>query len=103
MINTPLLPHQKTVLAFLLDQEIPSGKSAHTLWATSPPGYTFIARNINTKKVIISVKLLLTNTPLGGLLGDDMRLGKTMQAIALTGTSKEQLMTTPPLSSSHLA
>ncbi|MBW0520613.1 hypothetical protein O181_060328 [Austropuccinia psidii MF-1] len=76
MIQTPLLPHQKTRLAFLWDREIPNGQSAHKLWATSPPGSTFNA-----------------NTPLGGGLADDMGLGKTIQAITLIGTSKERIIT----------
>ncbi|MBW0589015.1 hypothetical protein O181_128730 [Austropuccinia psidii MF-1] len=95
MIKTPILTHQKTGLAFLWYQEIPLGKSAHNIWATSPPGSTFNARNIIKNKVISSLKLLLNNTTLGGLLADDMGLGQTIQAIALIGTSKEQLMTNP--------
>ncbi|MBW0508867.1 hypothetical protein O181_048582 [Austropuccinia psidii MF-1] len=95
IIQTPLLPHQRTGLAFLWDQEIPNGQSAHNLWATSPPGSTFNARHIITNKVISSFKSLSTNTPLGGLLGDIIGLGKTIQAIALIGTSKEQLITNP--------
>ncbi|MBW0568598.1 hypothetical protein O181_108313, partial [Austropuccinia psidii MF-1] len=74
MIQTPLLPHQKTGLAFLWDQEIPNGQSAGNLWTTSPPGSTFNSRNIITNKVISSFESLLTNTPLGGLLADDMGL-----------------------------
>ncbi|MBW0469707.1 hypothetical protein O181_009422 [Austropuccinia psidii MF-1] len=95
MINTTLLPHQKTELAFLWDQEIPNGKSSHNLWATSPPGSTFNARKIIINKVISSFELFLTNTPLGGLLADNMGLGETIQAIALIGTSKERLITNP--------
>ncbi|MBW0464861.1 hypothetical protein O181_004576 [Austropuccinia psidii MF-1] len=93
MIQTPLLPDQKTGIAFLWDQEIPNGKSACNLLATSPPGSTFNARHIITNKVVSSFKSLLTNTPLGGLLADDMGLGKTIKAIALIGTSKEWLLT----------
>ncbi|MBW0530258.1 hypothetical protein O181_069973 [Austropuccinia psidii MF-1] len=95
MIQTPLLPHQKTGLAFLWDQEIPNGQSAHNLWATSPPGSTFNARHMITNKVVSSFESLSTNTPLGGLLADDMGLGKTIQAIALIGTSKERLIENP--------
>ncbi|MBW0545170.1 hypothetical protein O181_084885 [Austropuccinia psidii MF-1] len=95
MITTALLPHQKTGLAFPWDQEIPNGQSANSLWATSPPGSTFNARNIITNRVISSFKLLLNNTPLGGLLVDYMGLGKTIQAIALIGTSKEQHIKNP--------
>ncbi|MBW0561583.1 hypothetical protein O181_101298, partial [Austropuccinia psidii MF-1] len=83
IIQTPLLPHQKTGLAFLWDREIPNGQSARNLWATSPPGSTFNARHIITNKVVSSFESLSTNTPLGGLLADDMGLGKTIQAIAL--------------------
>ncbi|MBW0576042.1 hypothetical protein O181_115757 [Austropuccinia psidii MF-1] len=54
MINTPLLPHQKTGPAFLWDQEIPNGKLAYNLWATSPPGSTCNARHIITIIVISS-------------------------------------------------
>ncbi|MBW0540006.1 hypothetical protein O181_079721 [Austropuccinia psidii MF-1] len=93
IIQTSLLPHQKTGLAFLWDQEIPNGQSACNLWATSPPGSTFNSRHIITNKVISSFKSLLTKTPLVGLLADDMGLGKTIQDIALIGTSKEQLIT----------
>ncbi|MBW0490144.1 hypothetical protein O181_029859 [Austropuccinia psidii MF-1] len=93
IIQTPLLPHQKTGLAILWDQEIPNGQSSCNLWATSPPGSTFNARHIITNKVISSFKSLLTNTPLGGLLVDGMGLGKIIQAIALIGTSKERLIT----------
>ncbi|MBW0501185.1 hypothetical protein O181_040900 [Austropuccinia psidii MF-1] len=98
IIKTPLLPHQKTRLAFLWDQEIPNGQSTCNLWATSNPGSPFDSRYIITNKVIISFESLLTNTPLGGLLADDMGLGKTIQASALIGTSKEQLIT-----NAHLA
>ncbi|MBW0555170.1 hypothetical protein O181_094885 [Austropuccinia psidii MF-1] len=98
IIQTPLLPHQKTGLAFIWDQEIPNGQSARNLWATSPPGSTFNARHIITNKVISSFESLSTNTHLGGLLADDMGLGKTIQAIALIGTSKERLITNPQLS-----
>ncbi|MBW0524255.1 hypothetical protein O181_063970 [Austropuccinia psidii MF-1] len=92
-IMTPLLPHQRTGLAFLWDQEIFNGQSACNLWATSPPGSPFDARHVITNKVISSFKSRLTITALGGLLVDDMGLGKTIQAIALIGTSKEQLIT----------
>ncbi|MBW0475580.1 hypothetical protein O181_015295 [Austropuccinia psidii MF-1] len=93
MIQTPLLPHQRTALGFLWDQEIPNGQSACGLWATSPPGSTFNARHIITNKVVSSFESLLTNTPLGGLLADDMGLGKIFQDIALIDTSKEQIIT----------
>ncbi|MBW0571490.1 hypothetical protein O181_111205 [Austropuccinia psidii MF-1] len=85
IIQTPLLPHQKTGLAFLWDQEIPNGQSACNLWATSPPGFTFNARHIITNKAVSSFESLLTNTPLGGLLADDMGLeiSKPAQAGAL--------------------
>ncbi|MBW0483062.1 hypothetical protein O181_022777 [Austropuccinia psidii MF-1] len=76
------------------DQEIPNGQSSHTLWATTPPGSTFKARKIITNKVVSSSQSLLTNTPLGGLPADDIGLGKTIQAIALIGTSKERIITT---------
>ncbi|MBW0590699.1 hypothetical protein O181_130414 [Austropuccinia psidii MF-1] len=95
IIHTPLLPHQKTGLAFLWDREIPNGQSAHNLWATSPPGSTFNARHIITNKVVSSFEYLSTNTPLGGLLADDMGLGKTIQAIALIGKSKERMIANP--------
>ncbi|MBW0585895.1 hypothetical protein O181_125610 [Austropuccinia psidii MF-1] len=95
IIQTPLVPHQKTELAFLWDREIPNGQSARNLCATSPPGSTFNARHIITNKVVSSFESLLTNTPLGGLLADDMGLGKTIQAIALIGTSKEQMIANP--------
>ncbi|MBW0474733.1 hypothetical protein O181_014448 [Austropuccinia psidii MF-1] len=70
--SQPLLPHQKTRLAFLWDQEIPNGQSTLNLWATSPHESTFNARNIITNKVVSSFKSLSTNTRLGGLLADDM-------------------------------
>ncbi|MBW0512884.1 hypothetical protein O181_052599 [Austropuccinia psidii MF-1] len=95
IIQTSLLPHQKTRLAFLWDGEIPNGQSACNLWATSPPGSTFNSRHIITNKFVSSFESLLTNTPLGGLLADDMGLGKNIQAIALIGTSKEQLIPNP--------
>ncbi|MBW0513996.1 hypothetical protein O181_053711 [Austropuccinia psidii MF-1] len=98
MIRTPLLPHQKTALDFLCNQEIPNGQSAWNLWSTSPPGSTVNARHIITKNVISSFKSLSTNTPLGGLLVDDMGLSKTIQAIVLIGTSKERLITNPQCS-----
>ncbi|MBW0508427.1 hypothetical protein O181_048142 [Austropuccinia psidii MF-1] len=93
MIQTPLLPHQKTRIVFLWDRELSNGQSSHNLCATSPPGSTFNARGIITNKVISSFKSLSTNTPLGGLLADDMGLGKTIQTIALIGTSKQRLIT----------
>ncbi|MBW0554767.1 hypothetical protein O181_094482 [Austropuccinia psidii MF-1] len=95
IIQTALLPHQKTGLAFLWDHKIPNGQSACNLWATSPPGSTFNDRHIITNKVISSFESHSTNTPLGGLLADDMGLGKTIQAIALIGTSKELLIPNP--------
>ncbi|MBW0519064.1 hypothetical protein O181_058779 [Austropuccinia psidii MF-1] len=64
IIQNLLLPHQKTGLAFLWDQEIPNGQSAGNLWATSPPGSSFNAMHIITNKVLSSFKSLLTNTPL---------------------------------------
>ncbi|MBW0540509.1 hypothetical protein O181_080224 [Austropuccinia psidii MF-1] len=98
IIQTPLLPHQHTGLAFLWDQEIPNRQSAHSLWATSPPGSTLNARHIITNKVVSSFESLSSNTPLGVLLTDDMGLGKTIQAISLIGTSKEWLITNPQCS-----
>ncbi|MBW0539226.1 hypothetical protein O181_078941 [Austropuccinia psidii MF-1] len=95
IIQTPLLPHQKTRLAFLWDREIPNGQSAHNLWATSPPGSTFNSRHIITNKVVSTFESLSTNTPLGGLLADDMGLGKTIHAISLIGTPKERLIENP--------
>ncbi|MBW0477209.1 hypothetical protein O181_016924 [Austropuccinia psidii MF-1] len=89
MIKTPLLPHQETRLDFLWDREIPNRQSAGNLWATSPLGSTFNSRNIITKKVVSLFESRLANTPLGGLLVDDMGLGQPIQAIALIGTSKE--------------
>ncbi|MBW0482896.1 hypothetical protein O181_022611 [Austropuccinia psidii MF-1] len=89
----PLLPHQKTGLAFLWDQEIPHGQSTHNLWATSPPGSPFNARHIIKNKLLSSFESHSTNNPLGGLLADDMGLGKTIKAIAIIGTSKEKLIT----------
>ncbi|MBW0484275.1 hypothetical protein O181_023990 [Austropuccinia psidii MF-1] len=93
IIQTTLLPHQKTRLTFLWDHKILNGKSACNLWATSPPGFTFNSRHIVTNKVVSSFESLAANTPLGGLLADDMGLGKTIQAIALIANSKEQLIT----------
>ncbi|MBW0559163.1 hypothetical protein O181_098878 [Austropuccinia psidii MF-1] len=72
IIQTALLPHQMTGLAFLWDHKIPNGQSAHKLWATLPPGATFNARHIITNKVVSSFESLLTNTLLGGLLADDI-------------------------------
>ncbi|MBW0564703.1 hypothetical protein O181_104418 [Austropuccinia psidii MF-1] len=95
IVQPPLLPHQKTGLAFLWDREIPNGQAACNLWATSPSGSTFNSRHIVTDQVVSSFESLLTNTPLGGLLTDDMGLGKTIQAIALIGTFKERLITNP--------
>ncbi|MBW0475173.1 hypothetical protein O181_014888 [Austropuccinia psidii MF-1] len=86
---------KKTRLAFLWDREICNGKSTHNLWPSSPPGLTFNARQKITNKLISSFESLLTSTPLGGLLPDDMGLGKLIQAIALIGTSKEWLITRP--------
>ncbi|MBW0496431.1 hypothetical protein O181_036146 [Austropuccinia psidii MF-1] len=98
IIQTPLLLHQKTGSAFLWDQEILNGQSAHNLLANSLPGSTFNARNIITNKVVSTFESLSTNTPLGGLLTDDMGLGRTIQAIALIGTSKEGLIANPDCS-----
>ncbi|MBW0519076.1 hypothetical protein O181_058791 [Austropuccinia psidii MF-1] len=95
IIQTPLLPHQKTRLAFIWDREIPNGLSVRNLWATSPPRSIFHARHIITNKVVSSFESLLTNDPLGLLLADDMGLGKTIQAISLLATSKERLITNP--------
>ncbi|MBW0533930.1 hypothetical protein O181_073645 [Austropuccinia psidii MF-1] len=98
IIQTPLISHQKTGLSFLWDQEIPNGQSAHNLWATSPPGSTFNARHIITNKFISTFESLSTNAPLGRLLADDNGLGKTIQAIALIGTSKKRLISNPHFS-----
>ncbi|MBW0588921.1 hypothetical protein O181_128636 [Austropuccinia psidii MF-1] len=92
MIQTPLLPHPKTGLAFLWDQDNPNGPSTFNLWATSLPESTLNSRHLITNKVVSSFESLFTNTPLGGLLADDMGLGKTIQAIALIGTYKERLI-----------
>ncbi|MBW0511592.1 hypothetical protein O181_051307 [Austropuccinia psidii MF-1] len=62
IIQTSLLPHQKTRLAFLWDQEIPNGQSPRNLWAISPPGSTFNARHITTHKVVTSFESPSTNT-----------------------------------------
>ncbi|MBW0572120.1 hypothetical protein O181_111835 [Austropuccinia psidii MF-1] len=102
IIQTHFLPHQKTRLAFLWEQKIPNGQSSHNLWAPSPPRSTFNARHIITDKVISSFESLLPNTPLGGLLVDDMGLGRTIQAMALIGTSKERLITNPQCSTPTL-
>ncbi|MBW0590881.1 hypothetical protein O181_130596 [Austropuccinia psidii MF-1] len=72
IIKAPLLPHKKSGLAYLWNQEIPNGQSARNLWATSPPGSTFNARNIIKNKVVSLFESLSTNTPLGGLLAEDM-------------------------------
>ncbi|MBW0528756.1 hypothetical protein O181_068471 [Austropuccinia psidii MF-1] len=93
IIQTALLPHQKTRLSFIWDPEISNGQLALNLWATSPPGSPFNARHIITNKVFSSFEFLLTNTPLGGLLANDMGLGKPIQPIALIGTTKEWLIT----------
>ncbi|MBW0505967.1 hypothetical protein O181_045682 [Austropuccinia psidii MF-1] len=93
IIQTALLPHEKTGLAFLWDHKIPNGQAACNLWAISPPGSTFSAGHIFTNKAVSSFEPLLTNTPLGGLLMDDMGLGETIQDIELIGTTKEQLFT----------
>ncbi|MBW0504437.1 hypothetical protein O181_044152 [Austropuccinia psidii MF-1] len=77
---------------------IPNGQSSHNLWATSTPISAFNDRHTTTNKVFISFECLMASAPLGGLLVDDMGLGKTMQAIALIGTSKEELINSPPFS-----
>ncbi|MBW0511156.1 hypothetical protein O181_050871 [Austropuccinia psidii MF-1] len=71
--QTPLLPHQKTGLAFSGIKKSPM--------ANQP--------------VVSSFESLSTNTSLGGLFADYMGLGKAIQAIALIGTSKEQLIANP--------
>ncbi|MBW0475244.1 hypothetical protein O181_014959 [Austropuccinia psidii MF-1] len=102
MIKIPLLPHQKTELAFLWDQEIPNGQLACNLWISSPPGSTFQARNIITNKVVSSFESHSANTPLDGLLADNMGIGKAIQAIALTDTSKEQLIPNPQFTTPNI-
>ncbi|MBW0563053.1 hypothetical protein O181_102768 [Austropuccinia psidii MF-1] len=64
----------------------------------TPSGSTFNAMHIITIKGFSSFQSLSTNTPLRGLLADDMGLGKNIQAIALIGTSKEWLITNPKCS-----
>ncbi|MBW0484601.1 hypothetical protein O181_024316 [Austropuccinia psidii MF-1] len=59
MIQTPLLPHHKTRLALLWDQDILIGQSARNLWATSPPGSNFNSSHIMSNKVVSSFKSLL--------------------------------------------
>ncbi|MBW0462655.1 hypothetical protein O181_002370 [Austropuccinia psidii MF-1] len=80
-----------------LDQEIPKGPSANNLWGTLPPGSMVNSRHIITKKAVSSLQSLLANTPLGGILVYYMGLGKAIQDIALIGTYKEKLNTTPNL------
>ncbi|MBW0530982.1 hypothetical protein O181_070697 [Austropuccinia psidii MF-1] len=60
-----------------------------------PLGSTLKSRHIITNKMVSSFKSLLTNTTFGGLLADDMGLGRTIQAISLIGTSKKHLIITP--------
>ncbi|MBW0577501.1 hypothetical protein O181_117216 [Austropuccinia psidii MF-1] len=95
MMKALLLPHQKTIPAFLWNGEIPNGQPAHRLWAISPPGYTWNARHIITNKVVSSFNSLAANTHLCGLLSNDRGLVKTIQAIALIVTSKEKLISNP--------
>ncbi|MBW0466826.1 hypothetical protein O181_006541 [Austropuccinia psidii MF-1] len=58
IIENTLLPHEKTGIAFLWHQQIPKGKSACNVWATSSPGSTFNARHIIINKVVSLVDCL---------------------------------------------
>ncbi|MBW0527873.1 hypothetical protein O181_067588 [Austropuccinia psidii MF-1] len=49
IIQTPLLPNQKTRPALLCDQEIP-----RNLWGPSPAGSTFNSKNLITNKTVSS-------------------------------------------------
>ncbi|MBW0495456.1 hypothetical protein O181_035171 [Austropuccinia psidii MF-1] len=93
--SNPPPPSSKYQTSFSLGSRNPQCQSARNLWVTSPPGSSFNARHITTNKVVSSFESLLTYTPLGGLLADDMGLAKSIQAIPLIGTSKERLITNP--------
>ncbi|MBW0562630.1 hypothetical protein O181_102345 [Austropuccinia psidii MF-1] len=77
--------HQKQGLAFLLDREAPNGKSANSLWLSKPSSSSTRINLIHsiTKKQVNNLKDSFSNTPLGGLLADDMGLGKSIQCISL--------------------
>ncbi|MBW0586466.1 hypothetical protein O181_126181 [Austropuccinia psidii MF-1] len=106
--SNPPPPSSKDWTSFSLALRNPQWPISCNLWATSLPGSTFNGRHIITNKVVSSFESLLTNTPLVGLLMNDMGLGRTIQAISLIGTSKEQLIenphcSTPPLLNYQLA
>ncbi|MBW0546408.1 hypothetical protein O181_086123 [Austropuccinia psidii MF-1] len=86
--SNPTPPSSKTQNSFSLGLRNPQLTIRPYVWATSPPGSTFNSRHIITNKVVSSFESLLTNTPYGGLLADDMGLVKTIQAIVLIGTFK---------------
>lgn len=102
-ILTPLLPYQKQGLHWMMQREQPQlpsveGKEMVQFWvARKRPGhaqsssivYHNIAANHTTEKPPSLAR--------GGILADDMGLGKSLQTIALIAATKRELTTKPTL------
>ncbi|XP_029470884.1 LOW QUALITY PROTEIN: helicase-like transcription factor [Rhinatrema bivittatum] len=76
-VATPLLPHQKQALAWMVSRE--NSKELPPFWEQRNNLYYNTLTNFSEKEKPENV--------LGGILGDDMGLGKTLAAIALILTN----------------
>ncbi|XP_030072905.1 helicase-like transcription factor [Microcaecilia unicolor] len=76
-VGTPLLPHQKQALAWMISRE--NSKELPPFWEQRNNLYYNTLTNFAVKEKPENV--------LGGILGDDMGLGKTLAAIALILTN----------------
>ncbi|KIV77394.1 hypothetical protein PV11_09191 [Exophiala sideris] len=95
IVQTPLLPHQKQALTFMLQHEQPRtfGKEESensSLWRckTTKTGGTVYHEVVSG--------ITLKDEPdqvLGGLLADVMGLGKTLEALSLVGSTSEESVT----------
>nr|XP_033813689.1 helicase-like transcription factor isoform X2 [Geotrypetes seraphini] len=77
VVGTPLLPHQKQALAWMVSRE--NSKELPLFWEQRNNLYYNTLTNFAEKEKPENV--------LGGILGDDMGLGKTLEAIALILTN----------------
>lgn len=84
-ISTPLYPHQKKALSFLLEREqelvLAKGKAA-SLWHCNGSGW----QNSVTQEIVFSKPA----EPKCALLADDMGLGKTLETLCLLATTVPQ-------------
>lgn len=82
VVTTPLLPHQKVALAWLVKRE--NSGALPPFWEPAVSGNSLLYTNSITNYT-------MTNRPpplRGGLLADDMGLGKTLAIISLVATNR---------------